>query len=359
MFKRAYYVCAAAILTVIVSAAMAGQSQYVIQISVDGLGSSYLSPLIANSQVPGFECITAQGVSTLNARDDYDMTVTLPNHITMVTARPVMGTSGHNWTDNSDPAEGQTIHSNKGQYVASVFDVAHDNGFRTAMYASKTKFSLFETSYNAENGALDITGADNGRNKIGTFLYSDSQSITDSFISDMGSNPYNYSFIHYADCDAAGHEYEWGSEEYNNAIIAVDGYLRQILTLVDNSPELSDRTTIILTSDHGGLGADHQDPEEPMDYTIPFIVWGAGAAANKDLYKLNINSRLDPGTSHPSYDDNIQPVRNGDGANLSLELLGLGAIPGSSINYTQDLVIPEPASILLFAIGGILLRKRI
>jgi predicted AlkP superfamily pyrophosphatase or phosphodiesterase len=358
MFRQAYYVCAAGILAIIASSAIAGQSQYVIQISVDGLGSGYLSPLIDNGYVPGLARIKAQGVSTLNARDDYDMTVTLPNHVTMVTARAVMGPLGHNWSENGDPAEGQTIHNNKGEYVAGVFDVAHDSGLRTAMYASKSKFSLFEVSYNAENGAPDTTGADNGRNKIDNFLYNDSPSITNSFINEMGSNPFNYSFIHYNDCDAAGHAYEWGSEEYNNAVIAVDGYLRQILTLVDNSSVLSGRTTIILTSDHGGLGDDHSDPGEPLDYTIPFIVWGAGAAANKDLYNLNVNSRLNPVAGHPSYDESIQPVRNGDGANLALELLGLGAIPGSSINNMQDLVIPEPASILLFSLGGILLRKR-
>jgi predicted AlkP superfamily pyrophosphatase or phosphodiesterase len=358
MFGRISYVCAAVVLIAFTASVFAGQAQYVIEISVDGLGSSYLSSLLGNGQIPSLSRIQSQGVSTLNARDDYDITVTLPNHVTMVTARPVMGTLGHNWVENSDPEEGQTLHNNKGEYVAGVFDVAHDNGLRTAMYATKSKFSLFTTSYNAVNGAADTTGVDNGRNKIDTYLCDDSQSITDSFISEMSSNLFNYSFIHYGDCDAAGHAYGWGSEEYNNALIAVDGYLRQILTLIDNSSVLRGRTAIILTVDHGGCDYDHSDPTLPLNYTIPFIVWGAGAAENEDLYALNPNSRLDPGTGHPSYDESLQPVRNGDGANLALELLGLGAIPGSSINYMQDLVIPEPASVLLLAIGGIMLRRR-
>jgi predicted AlkP superfamily pyrophosphatase or phosphodiesterase len=175
----------------------------------------------------------------------------------------------------------------------------------------------------------------------------------------MDSNPFNYTFIHYDEGDAAGHAYGWGSSEYNDAITAIDGYLGQILNLVDNNPVLGGRTTIILTADHGGYGTDHSDAGEPLDYTIPFIVWGAGVAENQDLYSLNMNRRLDPGTSCPSYSENLQPVRNGDGANLALELLGLGAIPGSAINNIQDLVVPEPATILLFALGGIMLRKRI
>ncbi len=337
--------------------AAAGQSQYVIQISVDGLGSSYLSSLIDNGLVPGIARIKSHGASTLNARSDYDMTVTLPNHTTMVTGRPVMGSSGHNWTSNDNPVAGQTIHNNKHSYVAGVFDVAHDNGLRTAMYASKTKFSLFDVSYDAVNGAPDTTGADNGRDKIDTYLYGNSSSITGSFVSAMNLSPFNYSFIHYTDGDTAGHNYGWGSEEYNNAIINVDGYINQILTLVDNSPVLGGRTTIILTADHGGNGTDHSIADDPLDYTIPFIVWGAGVAENQDLYLLNANSRLDPGEGHPAYSEVLQPVRNGDGANLALELLGLGAIPGSVINHTQDLVVPEPATILLIALGSIMLRK--
>jgi predicted AlkP superfamily pyrophosphatase or phosphodiesterase len=358
MFGRTHRFLTAAVLAMLVSSVAAGQSQYVIQISVDGLGSSYLSSLIDGGRVPGISRLKNEGVSTLNARDDYDVTVTLPNHVTMVTARPVMGSSGHNWTDNGDPAAGQTIHSNKQSYVAGVFDVAHDNGLRTAMYASKSKFSLFDTSYNAANGRPDTTGADNGRDKIDAYLYGNSSSITGSFINEMSSNPFNYSFIHYNDGDAAGHAHGWGSAEYNNAIIAVDGYVGRILNLIDNSPVLEDVTTIVLTADHGGYGNDHSDPFNRFDYTIPFIVWGAGAAENRDLYSLNANLRLDPGTGRPSYSANLQPIRHGDGANLALELLGLGAIPGSVINNMQDLAVPEPTAILLFALGGIMLRKR-
>jgi hypothetical protein len=54
---------------------------------------------------------------------------------------------------------------------------------------------------------------------------------------------------------------------------------------------------------------------------------------------LNRSTRRDPGKSHPHAADPVQPVRNGDGANLALKLLGLRAIPGSTINQKQDLKI--------------------
>jgi hypothetical protein len=337
-----------------------GQINYVIHVSVDGGGSSYVQNRI--SLLPNFQRLQTEGAWTYNARCDYDISVTLPNHTTQVTARGVYGVNnnGHLWTSNSDPAAGQTIHSNKGSYVAGVFDVAHDSGLRTAMYATKTKFSLFDTSYNAANGAADTTGVDNGRDKIDTYVYnSSSASVTSSLVAAMNADPYNYVFVHYTDLDSAGHSYGWGSATFNNSLLAVDGYLGSLFSLVTTHPALAGHTAILLTADHGGKGYDHSNAADPLDYTIPFGVWGPGVAAGADLYALNPLSRLDPLAGRPNYVAAGQPIRSGDAANLELRLLGLGAIPGSTINPLQDLAVPEPVSALLLALSiPVLMRRR-
>ncbi len=85
----------AAAIVLICSAGFAGASaKYVIQISIDGLGSCYLAKMLDNNEVPNFKRLKVEGASTLNARTDYDITVTLPNHTTMITARGVKGRFG-------------------------------------------------------------------------------------------------------------------------------------------------------------------------------------------------------------------------------------------------------------------------
>lgn len=350
-----------AALAIFAAAAQAAAPQYVIQISVDGLGSSYLQTLLDANRVPNFKRLITEGSSTLNARNDYDLTVTLPNHTTMVTGRGVHGvaSNGHKWTSNSDPAVNQTIHSVKGSYVASVYDVAHDNGLRTAMYATKTKFSLFDTSYNATNGAMDVTGPDNTRDKLDRYYQNaSSTSITNMFVSEMNANPFNFAFLHYSDGDNVGHSSGWGTTAYMDAIVAVDGQIGAVLSMIENNTLLNGNTAIILTADHGGYLKDHSTASDARNYTIPFMVWGGDAAAGSDLYALNPGVRLDPLTGRPTYSAILQPIRNGDGANLALDMLALGAIPGSTINASQDLVVPEPASIALLAAGCVALLRR-
>ena len=353
---------ALAIALAVSASAMAATPQYVIAISVDGGGSNYIEPLL--SQLPGLNKIFVEGAGTFNARTDAGVAVTLPSHTGMITGRPMNNyttplISGHNWTLNSDPAVGQTLHTNKGSYIASAFDVVHDNGKSTAMWSGKSKFSLFDTSYNSTNGALDVTGADNGRDKLDYAYINASVSastLTTDFLSKMGTTPYNFSFVHYQDPDAAGHAYGWGSATYNNSLIAVDLQIARILTAIENSPTLSGNTVVMLTADHGGTGTGHGDTTSLLDTKIPFLVWGAGVNAG-DIYGMNVGVLGDPLTGIPQY-TGMQPMRNANLGNLALDMLDLGAIPGSTIGAAQTIAVPEPTGLAFIGVMSIMALRR-
>ncbi len=327
------------------AAAAEPPAKYVIHISVDGLNPTHLNELLKAGEVPTFARLQAEGAWTHNARTDFDYTNTLPNHTCMVTCRPVMdkeaepsAISGHMWRHNSDP-EDRTLHTERRDYIKSAFDVAHDHGLRTGMFVSKSKFVLYDLSYNERTGAPDTDGEDNGRDKIDVYYQSSLTPImTKEFLKAMDEQPIHYCFVHFRDTDTAGHATGWGSPAYNNALKQVDRQLGRILELVTTDERFKDQTAIVLSADHGGTGKNHGVNSNPLNYTIPFYVWGAGVAKGKDLYALNEQTRSDPKSTRQDYvGANRQPIRNGDGGNLALQLLGLGPIPGSLINAAQDL----------------------
>ncbi len=332
------------------------QAAYVIHISMDALRPDAMTTL-GPANLPNFYRMRAQGAFTDNARADYDYTLTLPNHTSQLTGRGVLGATGHGWNTNIDPKPGQTLASNKGSYVASAFDVAHDHGLRTGAFPSKSKFSIFDTSWNAAYGALDVTGPDHGRGKIDTYLYVyDTAALVDALATNMTAQPFHYAFIHFRDPDTIGETKGFNltmGSEYCNTVMLMDSRLGVIFNLVDNNPELAGRTAIILTADHGGYDKTHSDAGRREAYTVPFYVWGPGVLPGADLYTLNPATRLNPGTGRPLYSAPVQPIRNGEAANVGLSLLGLVPVPGSTLNYGQNLAlaITPPSDFQLTPVG--------
>lgn len=348
--------------TLCASAAGAQDADYVIFVSVDGLRADLLRDLVDNDSVGAFDTfqrLIDEGSSTFNARTDFTHTVTIPNHVCMATGRPVLQPDGqpntvhHGYTNNGTPAADETLHNNGNpnlDYVASVFDVAHDHGLSTALYASKSKFIIFDQSYDDDSGAADPVLPDDGPDKIDTYVYMETGSPSNAsnlhavVMTDLATNPARFNFVHYRDPDSAGHAGGWGSELWNDSLRAVNDYLGDILDLIESDVTFQGRTTFIVTADHGGNGTGHGTATDPFIYTIPFFVWGAGVEAGTDLYALNVDTRQDPGGGRPDYTVAQQPIRNGDGCNLALDLLGLPPIPGSTINGSQDLTVGLPPS---------------
>lgn len=312
--------------------------KHVVVVSIDGLAPRFLEVLLDGGKAPTFAALQKQAAWTHHARTDKTYTTTLPNHTCMLTGLPVSPTPkygphfAHGWVENVDPMPGDTLHRRRtpaGAYTASMFDVAHDHGLRTAMFASKTKFALYAQTYN-DAGGVDKVGVDNGRQKIDTVVIDvNPATMVDTFIAQLQSNPPALSFVHLNQPDGSGHGVGWGSPAYLTAASHMDALLGKIVAALQ-APPFSGEVALIVTSDHGGVDVHHADQSDLRNFEIPFYLWAPGVTPG-DAYRVFTN-RFAPGKHNPAYEDDKQPLRNCDAGNLAVGLLGLDPIAESVIH---------------------------
>jgi hypothetical protein len=299
-----------------------GPVDSVLAISIDGLNPTALKKL-GRSGTPHLHAFIRAGASTLNARTEYELTVTLPNHTGMVTGRRVDARfGGHGVTWNDDRRRPSTVQEAAREPVASVFTAITGAGGSTALFASKTKFSLWKRSW--PEGIARTT------------IIEDNDRLVTRLEGDLARHERAFRFLHLSLPDAVGHPEGFMSRPYLRSVRHVDRLVGRAVAAVTSDPELAAHTAIVLTSDHGGRGANHSDPTNYANYRVAFMVRGPGVDAGADLYALNPELR-DPRRGRPTYDRARQPVRNGMLANLSLDLLGLDAVPDSEHDLAQTL----------------------
>ncbi len=311
------------------------RTHLVVLMTVDGLASRFVTADKTQAELPHFQRLRTEGLSTMQARCDPGSSYTMPNHTSMITGRPVSDQTkfDHQFVVNYDPGGDTTLHSfsDDNVYISSVFDEVHDRGGFAALSSGKSKFELFARSYGSVHGRLDTIGEDNGRNKLDAFeISSDSEELMNGFIARLkqgvraGSGP-NFAMYHFHDTDTAGHSYGWGSDEYLGAVRLADVLLGRLMEALESSDPLRG-AILLVTADHGGSGAAHGDGSLPEVFQIPYFVWGKNMPRG-DLYDHSLGSRVDPGTELTGVDG--APVRNGDSANLALSLLGVLPVRGS------------------------------
>jgi hypothetical protein len=325
----------------------------VIAISVDGLRGDYLQTMIAATPASFSHFIRLRDSSafTYNARCDYDYSETIPNHLSMITGKPVIQVAGltnqqyTGFTANtgftvSDNVQvyAATYGNNSGPYKAGIFDMIHDRGFSTSLLVGKTRLAIIDRSYNATVGALDVTGVDNTRDKIDFLQSLDNPGnalITTLTGKIAASTLEKYTFLHIVEPDTAGHASGWSTTvngAYWNSVVTVNNYLGSIFAALDAKPAMAGKYAIILTADHGGgvtgNGSPHGDATAVANYTIPFFILSPGIPANSDAYAI-FDNRTNPAATRPTTLSATPPIRNGDIGNLSAELVGVPAITNS------------------------------
>lgn len=99
---------------------------------------------------------------------------------------------------------------------------------------------------------------------------------------DWNQNHPNLLFVHLDNADHAGHEYGWGTREYNHAVEDADTDIGPLLDALLATPD----TYVLITSDHGGKGRNHGG-NTLGEILIPWMLAGPGVAAGHMTAPLN------------------------------------------------------------------------
>ena len=228
-----------------VTAHAAPRSEHVFIVSFDGGNPDVMK----NSAMPTFFAMAAQGAQTMKAQTIFP-SLTLPSHTSMLTG---VGPDKHQilWND-WQPKRGLVK-------VPTVFQVARDYGYTTALFAGKVKFRHLNLP-----GSMDEFQIPDYEAKTVA------QAAADYIVE---AKP-NLCFVHFADSDGAGHAFGWGSPQQLKAFDDEDVALKILRDAVEKAG-IASSSTFILTADHGGHGKGHGS-NDPVDMTIPWVAWGAG-----------------------------------------------------------------------------------
>jgi predicted AlkP superfamily pyrophosphatase or phosphodiesterase len=223
--------------------------EHVVLISIDGLrpdaidkaGAKNLQALIQR----GAWCPKAETIRP---------SITLPSHTSMITGLDYQR-HGVTWNDYRP---GHLQHP-------TVLSLAKQAGLSTAMYIGKDKLG-----YLAAPGAVDLlTGAAPAPHEMVTAL-----DLAKDFEVSWPKQKFDLTFVHLADPDSAGHQYQWMSPAYLEAVRAADEAVGRMIKTVENTG-VGESTMFIVTADHGGSGSSHAD-STPENVTIPWICFGPG-----------------------------------------------------------------------------------
>ncbi|NYD40973.1 alkaline phosphatase family protein [Nocardioides panaciterrulae] len=317
--------------------------QHVVVLDVEGLRSRGLAQEMAAGRLPALAQMMSEGASTLDARSEVESTTRLPNVIGMLTGRPVdVAAGGHGYAAAED--SGSTVRAaHGGRYVSSVFDLVHNLGRSTALFGSRDELDVVARSWDGTNGGTDPYLPDDGRDKIDTYSNGkDDVAVVRDLTAQLTTDPAAFSFAHLSGPARKGVRKGWMRPGWFASLPRTDKMIGKVLTAVRTDPDLAENTVVILTSDYGGRGHDGSDATRRANYTVPLVVWGTGIAQGADLYALNpayaATHRLQ------AYDEATQPLRNGDVANLALDLLGLPPVTGSRFDLGQELTALAPVT---------------
>jgi len=243
------------------AAAPPAYADNVVIIMVDGLRPE----AIRQAKVPTLDALIKRGASTMKAQT-VEPSLTLPAFASMMSGLPV-AQHGVDWNEY-DPPRG---------FIKSptLFEIASFNGSKWgAAFLNKEK--LLHVIKHDRRLLLTVCSV----NEPACSAKKIAEDVIASYKTATEGKPALF-VVQLADVDTAGHDQGWMSKPYLKAVEDVD---RGIGSLTKGFKDLGlfDRTTFIVTADHGGHAKTH-GTSMSEDMTIPWIAAGPGIKAGYEI----------------------------------------------------------------------------
>ena len=235
---------------------------HVVVIGVDGMSPDG----IRHAETPHLDALIAGGAHSFKARGVLP-TSSSPNWASMINGA---GPEQHGITSNAWQLDHYSIEptaTGVGPIFPTVFDLLSRQK-PEAVSASIYDWSGFGRLYNKEAVPIDID-ADGP------------QAAADAAVRVFGEQAPVFTFIHLDHVDGAGHGQGHGTPAYYAAVAEADRYIGEILAGLE-AAGLRERTTVIVTADHGGIGKGHGG-ESMAEVEIPWIINGPEVAAGTEI----------------------------------------------------------------------------
>lgn len=249
------------------------QLKNVILIGIDGVSAEAFQ----YASHPVMDDLIKKGVVSLKTRGVMP-TVSAPNWATILSgAGPEQhGVTSNNWSLLNQGFE-PTIRDNDG-YFTSVFSI-----IRKQMPKANT--AMFYD--------WDWLGTYVNKKLISKEQYIQGYvMITSVALNYIKKEKPVFTFIYYGEPDHVGHTKGFNTSDYYQAISDIDAEIGKIIAALQEA-KMWQNTTLIITSDHGGVGYGHGG-ESMIELEVPWIIAGPGIKKNMLLETNNDNTNTSP-----------------------------------------------------------------
>lgn len=242
-----------------------GKINHVIVIGVDAMSVGG----IMQANTPHFHEYMKNGAYSLRTRNVLP-TVSAPNWEAMLTSSGVAltGVTSNDWRiDNFNLPPVVTTENSRYPDIFYILKKAKPTLKTAAIY----QWEGFGNLYDHQFVDIDAT-------------CKDERTTADKVIEVIKKEKPNFMFIHFDQCDHAGHVYGHMTPEYLKAIEDADKLTAEIVNSTKEAG-IFDETLFIIVADHGGKGKDHGH-ETLQGNEVPFILYGSGVKKGYEIPSL-------------------------------------------------------------------------